>query len=335
MARTAGVPLQLYNLQLRQSFPMDVIFDFKRYENEELKSISNSLTKLLRSEESDESLGQKNKQDAIIQSAVFCVLSIKSKEMPSFDRRHSVYSVDECYKPLYPLVLDAYREFFWDDIMKYVAKNEASLLGYCAKSTTNNNHRRLLFKHVVIQRCLNANLTLLVEKDGITEADFPGLRPCNLVKLFPGGKLPEFLDGDGMYVPIDHEFPAIDLIWKMGQDVWCVRTHVYDFNNSRKQLDGMLRLTKWTEKNFFLLYLSPHQSFFKRRAGTEYKRSVINDDKEEEKSVDRRASSRNVAKMTAQPVTVFSCLADLPWPIPQSKDWVLFLTRKNNNFRNT
>jgi len=74
-----------------------------------------------------------------------------------------------------------------------------------------------------------------------------------------------------MYVAIDHEFPAIDLIWKMGQDVWCVRTHVCDFNNSHKQLDGMLRLTKWMEKNFFLLYLSPHQLFFKWQAEMEYK----------------------------------------------------------------
>jgi len=91
---------------------------------------------------------------------------------------------------------------------------------------------------------------------GIAKHEFPGLDRCDLVECFGGQKLPQDLSKDDIYVPMNTNFPATDLIWKMGQTIWFVQVHVANHTNVKADLKQLLEDIEWTKlrkKPFALL----------------------------------------------------------------------------------
>jgi hypothetical protein len=70
------------------------------------------------------------------------------------------------------------------------------------------------------------------------------------------------MNENGMYVPRNSNFPAIDLIWKCGDSVCGVQVHVSKHHNVLKKFTEMCKKAGWLTKfkTIYLLYLSPEQS---------------------------------------------------------------------------
>jgi len=244
---TGGVPLQLKNL-------ISFKFSIKEYERHELHSIRQSL-EILRDEK------KKFKFHQITESAVCCVLSTSGDEI-GYDMKYSIRGEGkEAYhfKPLHPLVIVAYRRCFWESIMAFVHNHEQLLLNICAKPDSTNDVRDRIFELLVINRCsLNANIAL---------KRLFQFKTCNLIEIFPSDyscriyDLPMSMEKDGMYVPRNSNFPAIDLIWKCGQSVCGVQVHISKHDNVLKKFTAMCDKAGWLTsfKNVYLLYLSPEQ----------------------------------------------------------------------------
>ncbi len=247
---TGGVPLQVRNL-------ISFNFSIANYEKGELCSILFSLGKLHDTKTELEYKG-------ITASAVGCILSNTGHAM-YYDRKYLIPGKREGftrhYEPLFPLVLVAYQTFFWEDILEYVETHEASLLLICANLSTTNDTRGRIFEFLVIKHCsTNANVTFL--------KGFSALKKCNLIETFPpksafpSNVLPEIMNENGMYVPRNSNFPAIDLIWKCGDSVCGVQVHVSKHHNVLKKFTEMCKKAGWLTKfkTIYLLYLSPEQS---------------------------------------------------------------------------
>lgn len=191
--------------------------------------------------------------DGITASAVGCVLSNTGNRI-HYDRMYSVPCKGKetnRYSPLYPLVLDGYRIFFWNDIMAFVHKHEQVLLDDCANHDLTNDARSRIFELIVINRCLsNADVTF--------ERSLP-LKKFNLIETFPSKHLPKIMEWDGMYVPQNSKFPAIDLIWKCGQFVCGVHLRISKHDDVLEQFTAMCDKAGWLTKfkKVYLLYLSP------------------------------------------------------------------------------
>jgi len=277
---TGGVPLQVRKL-------ISFKFSIEQYEQDELVSIQHSLQNL-RFEKT------KLTFDGITASAVGCVLS-KTGDRIHYDRKYSIPSEGKepyHFMPLHPLVLVAYRTFFWKDIVAFVHKHEKVLLGVCANpDLIHDDARRRIFELLVITCCsINADVSF--------ERLLP-LKKCNLIETFDSNKLPESMNMDGMYVPQNSIFPAIDLIWKCGKKVCGVLVHVSNHHNVLKKFTEMCTMAGWLAKftTIYLLYLSPKQSI-----------------------VD--SVQCNIPE-TLGPITVVAlctssipCLSSLQWPLP-------------------
>ena len=144
-------------------------------------------------------------------------------------------------------MLVAYQTFFWEDILAYCETHEELLLLVCANLSTTNGTRGRIFEFLLIKHCsINANVTFL--------KGFSALKKCNLIEIF----LPKqeffsldrypFLqyvarnyDLNGMYVPRNSNFPAIDLNWKCGDSVCGVQVHVSNHHNVLKNLQKCVK----------------------------------------------------------------------------------------------
>jgi len=184
--------------------------------------------------------------------------------------------------------------------MKYLKEDEQAYLKICNKQGITVDTLGRIFEHLVIARCIDGNLALCTTNKGIAKHEFPGLDRCDLVELFRGQKLPQDLSKDGIYVPMNTNFPAIDLIWKMGQTIWFVQVHVADHTNVKADLEKLLEDIEWKKfaKKAFLLYLSPAQSVSNRLS-----HDLFNLD-----------GSSPLMAVLAAPFTHFKCMKDLQWP---------------------
>ena len=279
---TGGVPWQVMKL-------ISSNFSIPKYENAELRIILSSLDHLKETK-------TKTKFDRITKSAVACVLSTTGDQM-EYDRKYSIpvkdaiehdrkdsipkkdaveYASDNSvpdeveqadkYEPLFPVVIIGYRRYFWKAIMASVNDDEKELLCVCANPKLTNDARGRIFELIVINRCsLKADVTL---KGLPSSKELPSLKECNLIELFPSkgifpsNVLPKIMDEDGMYVPKNCNFPAIDLIWKCGKSVYGVQVHTSDHHNVLKKFTKMCNAAGWHKMftKIFLIYLSPRQS---------------------------------------------------------------------------
>jgi hypothetical protein len=257
MEVTGGVPLQVQNLI---SFGCDV----EVYFNYESLNISGSLIKLLN--ESSKKISQVS--DQITSSAVSCAMAWPTAKTNYFDRKYSVYrktdkGYDGGYEPVYPLALVVYRNFFWDDIMKYVNDKEQDYLQICEDSRTTNDVRGRIFEWIVIIRYQS---TAAGVKNKLTiggqSFDMP---QSNLVRQFGSQKLPSELRQNGLYIPWNCNFPAIDFILKHDRIVWGVQVHVAAHLVELKKFQTMCEEARWHLQfdKIYLLYVSPEPSIMK------------------------------------------------------------------------
>jgi len=238
---TGGVPWQVKKL-------ISSKFSFDDYEEAELCTILSSL-KRLKLEKPGSTF-----QD-ITSSAVACVLSTKGDEI-EYDRKYSISGKGKKandYEPLFPGVIVAYRRYFWNKILVYVHTHEKQLLKVCANHGLTNSACGQIFELLVISRCSrNANVTW----DGFL------LKKCSLIETFCSNTLPEVMVEDGMYVPRNCNFPAIDLIWKHGKSVCGVQVHTSDHHDVLKVFRAMCVEANWGAAfdEIHLLYLSPDKA---------------------------------------------------------------------------
>jgi hypothetical protein len=87
-----------------------------------------------------------------------------------------------------------------------------------------------IFELLVISRCsLNADVTW----EGFL------LKECDRIETFCCNTLPEVMVKDGMYVPRNCNFSAIDLIWKCGKKVCGVQVHTSDHHDVLENFRAM------------------------------------------------------------------------------------------------
>lgn len=161
------------------------------------------------------------------------------------------------YRPLFPAVQAAYRTHLWKELMAYVEENEVSLLDVCRDPETTNDTRGRLFETIVIRRCQSRQGKIQVGDNEVTiqqsATRFNG-------KLLP--KLTKEGTRDGIFIPNDPNFPAIDLVWKCGGIVLGVQCHVNQHKDVAAYFWGLCNKANWL-KNFdevHLLYLSPESA---------------------------------------------------------------------------
>ena len=65
------------------------------------------------------------------------------------------------------------------------------------------------------------------------------MKECNLIETFLSNALLEVMVKDGMYIPRNCNFPAIDLIWKHGKSVCGVQVHTSDHHDVLENFRAM------------------------------------------------------------------------------------------------
>jgi hypothetical protein len=175
---------------------------------------------------------------SITNAAVHCLLSLPVQEsvVTTYDRKYSVLSEGHI-KPLYPLVLVAYRHIFWDEMLDFIGKNEASILEVCGNLSTTNDVRERLFELIVIFR---------FRKDSVlTHSPDSDVLPASVDNgtVFESQELPtpQFMNNGTLFIPKNPNFPAIDLILKScdGVDVWAIQVHVAEHNDVLADFEKM------------------------------------------------------------------------------------------------
>ena len=295
MSFSGGVPL--YALLYQQN-PA-------RFQAEVNESVDNSLQSL-RSLGSDHKINWNTVQESIFSSLLDKVSGARRydkkflvpKPAPSESRRR--------FEALFPAVLTAYRELLWDDLCRYVEEKEAQLLDVCKQSITQNDTRGRIFELIVIRRCQSLGVSwqhggtmLNIGSNGYTHSEH-----------FHGMKLPtkRELSVNGVYVPNNPNFTAIDVIWKHDDIVYGVQIHVAKHKNVAPSFYDMCRAANWFNDfaSVNLLYLSPEDGV------TELVRTLVEPpyfepETTSEDSVRHRLALRAISKNS------ISCLQDLQW----------------------
>jgi len=149
----------------------------------------------------------------------------------------------------------------------------------------------------------------------ITNLQFPLLESCNLVNRFvtPNLSFLPFLLADGLYVPRDPDYPAVDLIWKMQGNIWLVQVHVtkhvVDASETLKPMIESALKGNMEPMNLFLLYLSPRQEFSASLSVEhELPKTVYSSDDES------NAGAKPLFRIMAKSMDMFMCFADLQSP---------------------
>ena len=212
------------------------------------------------------------------------------------------------YKALVPPVLASCRDYLWDDLMLYLQQKEQSLLSACRDPDTTNDARGRHFENMVIRRCVQNGVVFQLGHEVISipalSADFG----------FPGKLLPEFTSysPNGIYVPLDPTFPAIDLVWKHGNVLFGVQVHVCKHDDVLEGFISLCRVAKLFDQfDVHLIYLSPEDDVMDLVGNlvtpptkTVPGRTTRSNQNPRPWRVQRRAISKNSIE----------CLKDLQWP---------------------
>lgn len=160
------------------------------------------------------------------------------------------------YKMLLPAVSESYKRLLWDDLLTFVEEKEATLISVCKDPSTTNDTRGRLFEHMVIQRCNSRGVDIQVE--GV-QVNIESGR----IKRFNGKMLPRLSPQslNAVYVPIDPNFTAVDLVWKFDKIVIGVQCHVNDHDPVASPFWGLCKQANWFKEfdHVQLIYLSPEE----------------------------------------------------------------------------
>jgi hypothetical protein len=128
--------------------------------------------------------------------------------------------------------------------MNYVAANERTLLEACARTYIDGGSCGRMLKLAVLRRCQLADFDI---PDFVASAE-SGVQQFSVVPMrterFHGWLLPTTLSGtsaDGLYIPYNPTFPAIDIVWKTGSHVIGVQVHVSTHKDTVAAFEGLCR----------------------------------------------------------------------------------------------
>jgi hypothetical protein len=241
---TGGSPMQISELQKKNSK--------EDYERETIDTV------IIETRKFYDDCGERRKKD-ISRHAVYCILCTPVANPGSivYDKKYSVLS-GNVLKPIFPAVLVAYRNLFWDDLMEYVEKNERELLATCANENVTNDVRGRLFELIVI---LRFQKQAVVSKQPTTDV-LPAKVDAGLVYESQKLPMPAQMEANSLFIPKNSNFPAIDLILKDDKDVWVVQAHVADHEDVEPTFRRMCDEQGWFDSfdNIYLVYLSPSTS---------------------------------------------------------------------------
>lgn len=201
-----------------------------------------------------------SRQDALtwqlIQNATIASLLGVPTTSHLYDKKFFLQTQDRSqfiYRGLIPQVKTASRVLLWDQLMKRIAEEEANLLAVCAKSSTRNSARGQHFEHIAIQRCLQHGVVASIDDVSIDLDN-------QTTHGFTGRCLPE-MSTDGIYVPYNPQFPAVDMVLKKGNSAFGVQIHVNPHEDVITAFEGMCRRADWFDvyDNVYLVYLSPEE----------------------------------------------------------------------------
>ena len=216
------------------------------------------------------------------------------------------------YQSLSPLVEDATRIFFWNDLITYVTLNESKLLHVMCQSYTANDKRGVIFKSLLAQRCrlhgVCATIVDLQQQTVIIEVnavEFQGLT----LRHIDDSEIAE-----GVFIPTNGKFPVVDMVWKSGNCVYGVQVHI-----SSDQIDvaekfwDLCNEASWFEKyEIYLLYLSPNDNCSIKVKNQTYCKG--DDRGKKRKFKQRRKTLTKVISIGYVTVLSVRCLEDLPIP---------------------
>ncbi len=237
-----------------------------QYASEVRSEINSALHKLKRE--------KKDEWEFFTTSSLQYLLQTRISDVPSYyDRKYLLLKPElgsYAFIPLFPLVEEAYRKFFWDELLKYIGEHEAKLLQICAHEKTTDDVRGYLFGQMVILRLsqsgLSANVVtkILNEANVTMTSDMRAALECPFIlDLLQGLAYPSFAPSDAftLYIPLSPNFPAVDLIFRLGKVVIAFQIHV-----SKKHTDVLpslqlhARNAKWKKggiHTIILVYLVP------------------------------------------------------------------------------
>ncbi len=220
--------------------------DAKEYFEAVGKEIQLSLEKL-----KDE---KKARWNSFVLSSIQYLLKIEVAPI-HFDRKYLLVKRNKGVKTfvgLFPLVEEAYRKFFWDDLKKHIDEYEPKLLQICAHEKTTDDVRDRLFEQMVISRISQSGLSaydvtkiLNAANVTITSDMRAALERPFILDLVHGMTYPSLAASDGftLYIPLAPNFPAVDLFFCLREVVIAFQIHV-----GKKQMD-VLTSVQWHTKN--------------------------------------------------------------------------------------
>jgi hypothetical protein len=209
----------------------------------------------------DDLLAESPQKESIVNNAVKVLLQLPCDLADrKFDRKHCVKRGNFLMET-FPAVLIAYRIKFWNELMAKVKESEAALLQVCSMEDVTNDVKGRLFELIVIARCQTQTISRSTADlgEGIGNDVFP-VRVDSGV-WFSGQDLPHpsSMTSNSLFIPQNSNFPAIDLLWKAGMNVWGVQVHVADHDDCLVSFKEMCESRTWLTAfdNIYLVYLSP------------------------------------------------------------------------------
>jgi hypothetical protein len=225
--------------------------------------------------------------------------------LSDYDRK---YFVEECnvdktewsYRPLSPLVEDTARDFFFADLMNYIEMNESSMLQVLNEGRTTNDTKGRIFEGLVIQRCRAEGVKVI--KSAILPSSVLTIQ--NIAHVITGQNLPQTIS-DGIHIPINCNFPAVDMVWKVGKQVFGVQIHTSsDHRDVAPKFLDMCSAAQWFSNKYmvYLVYLSPNKNCSMKSQTSEFPTII-----------DSRSRSRQENQILIRYITLSSvdCLKSL------------------------
>jgi hypothetical protein len=163
------------------------------------------------------------------------------------------------YEPLFPAVLQAYRTSLWDEIMKYMGQQEFKLMNLLSSCLFHNDVVGRLIELLVIQRIEAKGMTMKWRRQKFVF--LPGE-----FHLFSSQSLPAWPNTNGLWVPENADFPAIDFFVKSDSTVFAFQAHISTHRNVTPKFCAMCKGAGWftatsrtaKKRAVVLVYLSPN-----------------------------------------------------------------------------
>jgi hypothetical protein len=161
--------------------------------------------------------------------------------------------------PLFPMVIDALRDYFWDSLLHDMNRNVAERIRICKAEGTTGDVLSRLFELSLIQMSLVQESELRLDQGVVLKV------PRTIVR-FEGLSLPLISEEAALYVPYKSTFPAIDFVWKIRNYIIGVQVHTSTQDDKTVKFEEMCTAAGWTEQhpgNVYHLYLCQEPQFKK------------------------------------------------------------------------